>query len=202
MTAVHSVLPDSRLSAYQVEQMFRRSHLSGIPSFDLVLRRRSAYGYGLSGLGQVCGDDGICVDDSGNIIGTVDPNSGTYQPILTDASSVPGVAPPMGPLPAEITLPSGQRVSTANNAQLYAQLAQAGIDVAKLAIIQPGTSQAGGSITRQSPGFPVSPIATSTASQTGISANVSTGAGLAAGSVALIAIGLVALIALTGKRGH
>lgn len=200
LMAVHSVLPDSRLSAYQVQQKFHQSHLSGTPSFDLMLRRRSAYRYGISGLGQVCGEDGICVDDAGNIIGTVDPTSGGYQPILTDATSMPGVTPPMGPLPAQITLPSGQRVSTADNAQLYAALAQAGIDVAKLAIIQPGTSQAGGSITRQNPGYPVAPIATS--SQTGINANVSTGAGLAFSSVALIGIGLVALISLTGRRGH
>jgi len=171
--------------------------------YNMLLARRSAAGYhlaGLDGLGQVCGDDGICVDDSGNIIGTVD-TSGTYTEIPTQGpvfGPPVATAPPAGTLPSVVVLPSGQKVSTSDPNVLYAALATAGIDIAKLAIIQPGTSQAGGSITRQTPGFPVSPIATSTG--IGVSAKVSTGAAIAGSTVALIGLGLVALMVMGGRR--
>lgn len=181
---------------------------------ESIRARHSNFGYGLAGLGQDCDPtDGICVDSTGAMVGTMDPSTGAFVPF--DSSSAPtGPSGPLYQVPAgtqtvaaggTVTGPGGQTVqvpgagaSQAQMNQFWAQVAQAGIDVAKLAIIQPGTSQAGGSITRQTPGFPVNPIATST--QTGINAKVSTGAAVAGSTVALIGIALVALMVMGGKK--
>lgn len=182
---------------------------------------------GLSALGQTCDDTGNCYDDSGTFIGTMDPSgSGPFNPIpgydgpipiITVAAQPPVAQTPGGPLytsvpdgtqqvqaGSTVNTPSGPvavppaNASQAQLNQFWATIAAAGIDVAKLAIIQPGTSQAGGSITRQNPGYAVQPIATST--HTGISANVSTGAAVAGSTVAIIGLGLVALMLMSRRH--
>jgi hypothetical protein len=80
--------------------------------------------------------------------------------------------------------------------KFYTALIQGGIDIAKLQAIQPGTSQAGGSITRQAPGFPVQPIQTSTKSTANLGLNLSSGGGMAIAAIAAVAIVLV----LSGRQ--
>lgn len=69
---------------------------------------------------------------------------------------------------------------------------KSGTDLSKLVLIQPGTVQQGSTILRQTPGFAV-PTPTT---QTGVTANVSAGAGLAVAA----AVGLAALVFLMGRR--
>ena len=189
MMGVQSVLPDSVVPASFVHAKFQQSAHQGhsLRYWGQVQRRRSGYGYGLAGLGQVDTESLTTVDASGNIIdmtGNVVGNIDT-TPVYTTTDPASGVT-----------------YASPNQSQLAAALANAGLDLAKLAIIQPGTSQAGGSITRQNPGYPVAPIATSTQTGLNVGAHVSTGAGLALGSAAAIGLGIVALAIVFGGRRH
>jgi len=205
LMAVPSVLPDSNIPASMVAKRFdhardyrpsqqalaHRYHngehlaygLAGMRYWGYVQQRRGRWGYGLSGLGQDSTDlttvdaNGNIIDMSGNVIGNIDTT-----PVYTT------------------TLPSGQTAAGPSQQQLINSLLAAGIDVAKLAIIQPGTAQAGGSIIRQSPGLPVQPIATSTQTGLNVGANVSTGAAVAGSTVAIIGLGIVALMMMSSNR--
>ena len=199
LMAVHSVLPDSVVPASVVSRKFdyaaagsgSRWYGSGSRYMEALSHRRSGYGYGLSGLAGLgdtssCGDittvdaSGNIVDACGNVVGNIDTT-----PVYTTTDPASGVT-----------------YASPNQSQLAAALANAGLDLATLAIIQPGTSQAGGSITRQNPGYPVAPIATSTQTGLNVGAHVSTGAGLALGSAAAIGLGIVALAIVFGGRRH
>lgn len=204
LMAVPSVLPDSRLNPSQVEAKFAlAAHGSPVPLpagdrtlyLRLLSQRRSGYGYGMAGLGGL--------GQSTDSLTTVDPTTGN----IVDASG--NVVGNINTTPvATATLPSGQTVASSTTDSLLNNLVNQGFDLAKLATIQPGTSQAGGSITRQSPGYAVSPIATDLQTTTTSNVNIPTGAATALGvstsSVFLIggAALIIVMMMMAGKRQH
>ena len=129
---VSATLPDSVLSPAAVARKFQSTSLMGLGSM------------GVRGLGDTYCDDVGCYDDGTTTTSALN---------CPGDPGCPGYTPPVSDIGASNTVLSA---SSTDWTKILQSLTTAGVDIAKLALIQPGTTlTASGAVSRQNPGYQI-----------------------------------------------